>query len=284
MPVHVYGTPCDTKRIKEIADSQAVIATITQNGKPLSAEDFKSVTLKVDCGGIKHTVTPNEKDSSFSIKLLPTEGIKPDNYTISVTAHYTDHIGRKTKTDDEISITLSNIPLWALWLIWLLIIAFIIWLIWTILHIKVLPKRVKQKTDECYMSITGKNVSTGTDFNAKLSRKQLSVKSQHNGDTAGISISNLKPDKESYLYKKQQKRSILADPKSVKSLGDVSRADINGVTFVYDKNEGKLVPEDPDQRPFKINNDANVSFDGNIEINGKTKKYHTEIPISFKKR
>lgn len=134
------------------------------------------------------------------------------------------------------------------------------------------------------MSVTGKNVTEGTDFNAKLSGKQLSVRTQYNGNTAGINITNMKPGKESYLCKPQHKRSMIVRPENVKMIGEVTYADINGVGFVYDKKEGKLIPEDPDLTQFTIANNANISFDGRVEENGRTKKNHADIPLTFKKR
>jgi hypothetical protein len=33
-----------------------------------------------------------------------------------------------------------------------------------------------------------------------------------------------------------------------------------------------------------ISNNANISFDGNVDEGQRTKKFHAEIPLTFKKR
>jgi hypothetical protein len=127
--------------IKELENSQAIVVNIKLNGATLSAEDFANVKLQVDCAGIAHTVTENEQDSSYSIQLLPTEGIEEGNYQVKVTAVYTDHIGRETQVEDGAQLTLSNTPLWLKWLIGILLLLILFLIIWAILHIKVLPTK-----------------------------------------------------------------------------------------------------------------------------------------------
>lgn len=284
-PVNVnLFAPDDYIVISELEQSSAIKAELTLKGKPLTAEQFKNVTFKVDCGGIEHKITPNPEDSSYSIKLLPTKGIEEKDYPIKVTAKYIDKVGRETTSEDDLYVTLSNTPLWLKWLIGILLLLLLIFIIWKILHIKVLPKRVRDKKDENYASVTGKDVTSGSEFNAKRSGKTLSIDSQYNGEKIGIRIINIKPGKDSYLYKPQNKRSILVSPENVKtSFGEVTYAEINGVSYLFDKKEGKLLPEDPDQQQFIIKSDAPVTFDGKVNINGKSKNFHVEEPITFKK-
>lgn len=285
VPIKVDLTaPDDYIVIEDIAKSRPMVAKITAKGKPLSAEEFKSVTLDVDCSGLQYEVIPNAEDSSFSIKLLPTQGIKEADYVVKVTAKYADSIGREAQAEDSIKLTLSNTPLWVLWTVGLLLLLALTFLIWRILHSKVLPRRVRHIQDDCNMSVTGRNVTDGANFVAKLSGKQLTAKTEYNGNNAGINISNVKPGKESYLYKAQNKRSMIVEPQNVRAYGDVTYADINGVGFKYDRNEGKLVPEDPDQKPFIISNGSSISFDGTMEENGRSKRFHTDIPLNFKKK
>ena len=101
------------------------------------------------------------------------------------------------------------------------------------------------------------------------------------GNNVGITINNIEPGKESYLYKKQKKRTILVKPENVAMVGDVRSADINGVMYRVNK-EGKLVPEEEDQKAFMINNGAQFSIDGTMEDGGRTKKFHVDIPVAFK--
>ncbi len=270
--------------ISDIEQSEAIVATLTMGGKPLSEEDFKNLKLVVDCGGIEHKLTPEPQQSRYLIKLMPTKGLSEKDYTIKATATYTDHIGRQTQSEGSTSVTLSNTPLWLKWLIGILLLLLIIFLIWKILHIRVLPKRVRQIKENCLASLGGKDVTDGCEFTAKRVGKQISIKTGYSGDYIGINVNNIKPGKESYLYLPQHKRSILVTPDQVKtSFGEVTYIDINGVTYIYDKKEEKLVPEDPQQPAFLIKNDFAITYEGNMLINGKTKKFHSEIPITFKK-
>jgi hypothetical protein len=107
--------------------------------------------------------------------------------------------------------------------------------------------------------------------------------SKYAGTKTGLSM-DVKPGKDSYLYKPQHKRSILVSPDQVRmSFGEITYLDINGVSYIYDKKEEKLVPEDPEQIAFVVKNDSVITYDGIVMINGKTKKFHSEIPITFKK-
>lgn len=282
LQVDMYA-PNDYIVISKLSESQPVEVTLALDGKPLTPEQFKATELLVDTDGLEHSVTPNEKGSGYQIQLLPTDEVQERDYPIRVTARYTDGIGRVAEVDDRLNVTMSNTPLWVKWLIGLLLLILLIFIIWKILHIRTLPSRVRHVKGDCSMSLTGKNVTSGTDFNARRSGKQLRFKSQYNGDAAGITISNIKPGKESYLYKRQPKRSILVDPKYVKRFGDVLYADINGVSFQVDKKEGTWGPEDPNQPPFMIANGASITYRGNADIDGKTKKFQAEIPITFRK-
>lgn len=284
VPIRVdLVAPDDYIVIADLKDSRPMIAKITAKGKLLSAEEFKSVTLDVDCSGIEYKITPNAKDSSFLINLLSTKGLSEADYPVKVKATYTDQIGRKTQAEDALSITLSNTPLWVKWLVGILILLLLLFIIWKILHIRVLPKRVRQIQDDCNMSVLGRDVNESADFNARLSGKQLSARTEYNGNNNVINISNVKPGKESYLYKPQHKRSMIIDPQNVRALGDVTYADVGGIGFKFDKNEGRLVPEDLEQTPFMLSNNSSISIDGTVEENGRTKKFHAEIPLTFKK-
>ncbi len=268
--------------IDKLGESKPITVMLTMDGAKLTPEDFAAVELKVDCDGIEHTVTANEQDSCYQIKLEPTSGIAEGDYDITVSSSYTDHIGRMTEADESLTVTLSNVALWLKWLIGILILLLVIFVIYRILHTRVLPKKVKPKKDECGMRMMGKDINEGTEFSAKLSGKQLSAKAQYGGNSAGITIGNLQPGKESYRYKPSHKRSMITDPKNVKMFGDITRADINGATFKVDK-EGNFVPEDPDMKTFTITNNSTIAFDGLMEDNGRSKRYSAEIPLTFKK-
>lgn len=268
--------------ISKLDESSAIVAKLSMDGKPLTEEEFKKVTLQVDCGGIEYKVTQNVQDSSYSIQLLPTSGIAENDYPINVTAKYTDNIGRETESKETTTVTLSHLPIWVKRLIGFVFLLLLIYVIWRIMHIRVLPKVVRQQTNECYMGVTGKNMASGTDFRAKRSGKKVEIKAEYNSNIAGIAINNVSPAKNSYLITPQHKRKILVKPENISMIGDVTHADINGVTYSVDKN-GRLVPDDEDPRPFTITHGASITFDGKLEDGGKTKKFHSDIPLTFKK-
>jgi len=267
--------------ISDLEKTKAIVVTLTMNGKKLTKEQFAKVEFSADCGGIKHDVTPHPESSTYEIKLHATDGISEGDYKIRATAKYTDEIGKTSQVDASAVVTLSAMPLWLKWLIGIGIALLIFLLIWWITHIRVLPSQVVKKTDECYMSLGGRPVTEGADFVARRSGKQLKVQSQYVGNNVGITINNIEPGKESYLYKKQKKRTILVKPENVAMVGDVRSADINGVMYRVNK-EGKLVPEEEDQKAFMINNGAQFSIDGTMEDGGRTKKFHVDIPVEFK--
>jgi hypothetical protein len=93
-----------------LEDSKAITINLQLHRAPLTAEEFESVVLQADCGGVKYTLTPNPESSSYTLKLMSTEGIEEGKYPIKVIARYTDHIGRETATEADTSITLSNTP------------------------------------------------------------------------------------------------------------------------------------------------------------------------------
>lgn len=274
--------PDDYIVIKELADSQPITVHLNLGFNKLTAEQFAGVELQVDCGDIKYELTPRAQDSAYEIKLLETDGLSEGDYPIRVKAKYTDQIGRVSEAEDSLEVTLSNTALWLKWLFWLLLLAVLLYIIWRIMHIGALPSVVRQQTNECYMGVTGRNVASGTDFRAKRSGKKVEVKAEYNGNVAGVALNNVTPAKNSYLITPQHKRKILVKPENVSIIGDVLHADINGVTYSVDKT-GRLVPDDEDAKPFTVTHGASISFDGKLEDGGKTKKFHTDVPLTFKK-
>lgn len=277
--------PDDYIVIKELEDSKAIIANLTIEGKPLTAEEFSNVKLQADCGGIEYTITPNAQDSSYAIKLLPTDGIGEGDYPIKVTAQFTDQFGRVTETKAETAVTLSAMPLWLKWVIGLLILLLLILLIWMIMHIRRFPKSVRPVTEGCSLRVGGRDVTEDANFFAKSTGKQIVSYVQYNGDELGrVTLNKLSPGKESYLYKSSQKRSFWAKyPESVSVTGEVTAVDVAGIEYVLDK-EGRVKPAEEQQAPFAITNGASVTMSGKTMVAGKTKNFNAEIPLNFKKR
>ena len=269
--------------IDELEDSKAIEVKFYINGAPLTSEEFARLKLEVKCDKIKHTVTPNEQNSSYFIKLKSTNGIDEGKYPIDISAVYTDFIGRTVDENSSVSVTLSHTPLWVKWLIGILLFILLLIIIWRIMRIRVLPSsKILHKRGESYLSVNGREVE-GANLNARRNGKKLVFKATYSGNNFIINVPNIEPGKESYLSKRQAKRSILINQKNVSKVGSINYVDIAGVGFKTDNN-GKLLPEDENQKPFTLRNNATVAFDGNVEENGRTKKFHAEIPLTFKKR
>ena len=277
--------PNDYIVIKELEESKAITAKLTIDGRPLTPEEFASVSLQVDCGGVEHTVTPCEQDSSYLIKLLPTDGIDEGRYPIKVTANFTDQFGRTTQTDGSTAVTLSKLPLWVKCLIWIGLIIALILLILAIMHIRKFPSRLRPDTDGCSLRVGGRDVTEDANFFAKLSGKQIVVYVEYNADELGrVSLNKLSPGKDSYLYKPSHKRSFgVKFPESVSVSGEVNTVDIAGIEYNVSK-DGVVAPAEEQQAPYTITNGSSVTMNGKTLIAGKPKNFSAEIPLNFKKR
>lgn len=271
--------------IGDLDESKAIVVNLKLNGAPMNTADFAAVNLQADCGGIEHTVTPNPQDSSYSIKLLSTEGIKEGDYPIKVTAVYADHIGRETEITESVEITLSNVPLWVRWAIGLLILLLLLIIIWVVLHIKRLPKYLHTTRKLSSMNFDGDDVTQSTNFLAELKKKGVKVQGQYAGRKFGISM-DVKPGKESYLYKPQKRRSAEVKVASVKKFGPakIQEVMIGSTKFIADETTGKLVPALPNQKPFLLINGAMVKFSGTIQDAGMDKDFEVRSKLNFKKK
>lgn len=269
--------------VKELAETPELVVDLTIGGQPLTAEEFDAVTLTTDCGGIAHTVTPKKETSQYLIKFQSSENLDEGGYPIKVVATYLDESGREATSDASSKVTLSHTPLWVKWLIGFLLLLLLILIIWRILRIRVLPStKILHKRGENYLSVNGREVE-GANLSAKRNGKKLVFRATYSGNSFIINVPNIEPGKESYLSKRQIKRSILINPKNVSKVGSINYVDIAGVGFKTD-NKGKLLPEDENQKPFTLRNNSTITFDGNVEENGRTKKFHAEIPLTYKKR
>ena len=271
--------------IKELEASKAIVANLSIEGRPLTAEEFAAIQLKVDCGGIAYETTACQEDSSYLIKLLPTEGIKEGKYPIKVTAMFTDQFGRVTQTDDSETVTLSNVPLWVKWAIGLLLLLILAILIWSILHIKVLPKYMHTTRKLSSMNFDGDDVTQSTNFLAEIKKKGAKVQGQYGGKKFGITM-DVKPGKESYLYKPHKRKSAEVKVASVKKFGSakIQEAMIGSAKYVADDASGKLVPALPNQKPFLLTNGTMVKFSGTIQDAGIDKDFEATSKLNFKKK
>ena len=271
--------------IGELEESKAFVVNLKLNGAPLTAEDFANVNLQVDCGGVEHTVTANEQDSSYSIKLLPTEGIVEGNYQIKVTALYTDHIGRETAVNDAVTVTLSKSPLWVRWTVGILLLLIIFLIIWAILHIKVLPTKAHTTKKLSNLNFDGEDVTKSTSFLTEIKKDGARMQTQYGGRKFGL-IMDVAPGQESYLYKPHKGRSAEVKPASVRKFGPakIQEALIGTAKYAVDDETGKLVPAIPNQKPFLLKNGTTVRYSGTISDAGIDKDFEVLSKISFNKK
>lgn len=270
--------------ISKLDESQPIIADLKINGNKLLPEDFSSVELIVDTGGIEYTATANEQNSTYEIQLLPTPGADEGNYPVNVTAVYTDHIGRVTQVDDTVKITLSNIPLWIKWAIALLLLLLLIIIIWMIMRIKVLPKHLHTNKKLSTLIFDGENVTQSANFLAECKKGSVKSQCQYGGRKFGVSM-DVKPGKESYLSKPQKRRSAEVKATSVRKFGPakIQEAMVGSAKYVADEATGKLVPALPNQKPFNLTNGMMVKYSGTISDAGVDKDFEVTSKLNFKK-
>ena len=270
--------------ISELENSKAIEVKLSLYGRPLTAEEFVEVNLQVDCGGIEYTLTPNEQDSSYLIKLHGTDGISEGKYSIKVNATYTDKIGRAAQADESTAVTLSNIPLWVKWAIGLLLLLILIIIIWLILHIKVLPKHMHTTRRLSSMNFDGDDVTQSTNFLSEIKKKSAKVQGQYAGRKFGVSM-DVSPGKESYLYKSHKRKSAEVKVASVRKFGPakIQEVMIGSAKYVADENN-KLVPALPNQKPFALTNGMMVKYSGTIQDAGIDKDFELTSKLNFKKK
>lgn len=271
--------------IDELGQSKEITVDLTIGGEELTSDEFDCVTLTVDCGGIKHTVTPDKAKSQYTIKLESSGDIAEDNYIINVDAKYSDVAGREAQADDSSKITLSNTPLWIKWAIGIVSLLILIAVIWMILHIKVLPTYAHTTRKSSSMRFDGDDVTQATNFLAEIRKNGAKVQSQYAGRKFGISMS-VKPGRESYLYKSQKRRSAEVKVESVKKFGPVKIQEvmIGSTKYVTDESTGKLITALPNQKPFNLTNGMMVKYSGTIQDAGIDKEFEVTSKLNFKKK
>ncbi len=264
--------------IKELDQSKPLVVKLKVNGQPLTPEEFARVKLEVKCDKIKYTLTPNESDSSYSIKLGATKGIAEGKYPIEVKAIYTDAVGRPSEVNSGVLIKLSNTPLWLKWLIGILLAILLTILAILIARIKVLPSKKKVCAGPSKSLVVGgqnKTRDNDTILTARRSGKTINVTASNQKGNFMVSISGIEPASDSFLCKSSKKRSFMVNPNNIVPGGKIEEVTIGGVKFVPEK--GMLVPKKPTEA-YKFTNDEVV------KIKGKNKEQKTmiaTIPINF---
>lgn len=271
--------------ISELQSSEELVVNLKMNGAPLTPEMMAAVDLQVDCGGIEYALTPNEQNSSYKIKLLPTDRIAEGRYQIRVTAVHTDHIGRATQAEDSIAVTLAGVPLWVRWAMSAAALLLLAIIIWSILHIRVLPKHAHTTKKLSNLNYDGEDVTNASNFLAEIQKKGAKVQAQFGGRKFGISM-DVTPGKESYLYKPQKRRSAVVKVTSVRKFGPAKIQDvlIGSTKYVADDETGKLTPALPNQKPFPLTNGMMVKYSGTIQDAGVDKDFEVVSKLNFRKK
>ena len=64
------------------------------------------------------------------------------------------------------------------------------------------------------------------------------------------------------------------------SIGEITYVSVGGVDFKLNPN-GSFGPTEEGQPPFKLGNGATITLEGNLPSNGKTKRFHADVPLLF---
>ena len=97
---------------------------------------------------------------------------------------------------------------------------------------------------------------------------------------------DVRPGKESFLYKSSKRRSAEVKPTSVKKFGPAKITDvmISSTKYVADEETGKLVSAIPNQKPFPLTNGMMVRYSGTISDAGVDKDFEAVSKLNFKKK
>ena len=136
-----------------------------------------------------------------------------------------------------------------------------------------------------YFGRGGNDVMKTSDIKAGISGGQFLLYASRAGSKVGIQM-EVKPGKESYLYKSQKRRSAEVKVASVRKFGPakIQEAMIGSAKYVADESTGKLVPALPGMKPFHLTNGMMVKYSGTIQDAGIDKDFEVTSKLNFKKK
>lgn len=279
------NVPQDYIVIKELGEADELIVDLTIDGRKLTAEEFDCVTIEVDCGGIPYTLTPNKEKSQYIIKYEADDNISEGKYKINVSAHYSDEKGREANAEQSNEVKLSKMARWLKWLIFLILLILLIIIIVLILRIRVLPKYMHTNKKQSDMVYDMTPVTNTASFDAEIKKKSARCGVRYGGRRFGI-VMDVKPGKESYLYKPQKRKSAEVKPTSVKKFGPakITEIMIGSTKYVLDEESGKIVPAIPGIKPFLLTDGMTIKYTGTIKDAGIDKDFEVRSKLSFKKK
>lgn len=266
--------------ISEIDDSEAYTIRLTLDGQPLTEEEFQNLTVEVDCDGLKYTLTPNAQDSSYQLKFQSSSNISAGKYKISVSARYTDSLGRQSEASNKSRVSLGNVPLWLKWTVGIASALILLIIILVIMHIPALPKYVRVSAADSYMTVAGAK-KDGVTYKANLARKNLRVWVMYGDDRIDLKM-DVKPAKDSYLKTSQRRRR--AKVLAVRPEARIQRVEIGGNTYEKRANGGWEWADMDGKTPnITVANGAIIGFSGFIEENGRKKAFVIETQLEFRR-
>ena len=135
------------------------------------------------------------------------------------------------------------------------------------------------------MNFDGGVVTQAANFSAEIKKKTAKFQAQYGGRKFGISM-DVSPGKESYLYKRQKRKSALVKVTSVRKFGPakIQEAMIGSTKYIADESSGKLVPALPHVKPFMLTNGMIVKYSGTIQDAGIDKDFEVTSKLNFKKK
>ena len=271
--------------LKEMDSSEEIIVNLTIKDEPLTPEEFAAVTVQADCGGIEHTITPNEADSTYRIQLKQTAGLKEGNYLIKVDAQYADIADRTAKSDDVEKVKLGNIPLWVKWAFRIGLLLLLLILAYIISHLKRIPKYTHVAKRDCYFSFDDEDVTQTTQFQAQMDKGSMNLTSKYAGQKLGIMMLS-KPGKESYLKTAQKSRYAEVNPASVKKIGSgtIQEVTIGSVRYELNEDTNKLERTPPSDKPFELRHGMRISYSGTVNSAGGQVPVSCVTKLNFKKK
>jgi len=204
---------------------------------------------------------------------------------IRVNACYTDHVGREISAEDTVKVTLSNTPLWVKRAMQLLALLFLTLITLIILHIKVLPTKAHVTKRDSNMIFDGEDETKSSTFDAKIEKKQMNVNCKFAGTKTGL-VMDVKPGKDSYLRKKQTRRSAEVKSASLRKYGNatIQEASIGSIRYILNEENGKLERVPKSNKPFTLKHGMTVKYSGTMMNAGMQKPFSVTTILNFKKK
>lgn len=273
--------------IGDLEKSEPITATITLNGEPLTQEEFATLELQLDNSDLNYEVTADELNSSYSIRIVKDEKATEGEHIVKATAVYTDNIGRTMQASDTVKVRMGHLPIWLRWTIGLGILLLLLLIIWLILHIRVLPRKayVTKRNGNSSMIFEGEDVTQNTTFSTDIYKGGMKLTSKYAGVQTGIQMS-VKPGKESYLMKKQKRRSADVEPSSVRKIGGgtIQELTIGNDRYVLNEETNKLERTPKSEKKIGLTNGKRISYSGTMMLNGEPKPFNVTTKLQFGKK